>query len=507
MNGELLSQVLSNLFSWDVFAALAFGAVYGMIGGALPGVSSTMAVALAIPLSYNMKPLVAMAMLTAVYTSATYGGGITAILCHTPGDSSSAATAIDGYELTLQGKGSEALGASTLASSFGGAFGALVMIAIAPTLGRLSLKFGAPEFFLLSLFGLIVVAPLSGESMVKGLFMGATGLFLGTWGMDATSAAFRYTFGLVQLENGLSLVPLLIGVFSVSQILSLADDVVKGRTMIITDPSKGMSGKHLPPWPELKATFPAMTRSSIMGTLIGIVPAAGPTIASWVCYSVGKKRSKHPEMFGKGSYEGVVCSEAANNSCCGGALIPGFTLGIPGSTGCALIMSAMIIHGLQPGQKLFTTQAPEIYSIFGGYFLANVIFGIIGLLLVKYIAKISAAPAIVLCPIILCLATIGSFAIRNNLNVDVAIMLIFGAIGYLLSRMKFPMAPLVLGMVLSKIVENNYRRSLILARDKTIVQYILSRPICVGILIILAVVLLYPRIRNIIKKKVQKGDQ
>ena len=490
------------LLSWDVLIALVAGTVGGMVIGALPGFSAAMGVSLLIPITYGMSPIAALTMLTAMYTSAVYGGSITAILCHTPGTPASAATAIDGYQLTKKGRGMEAMGVATLGSAVGGTFSALAMLLIAPALGAFSLKFSVLEYFLLAVFGLTVIASLAGDSIVKGLFSGVLGLILGCVGLDAISGHPRMTLGIIQLEDGINFVPALIGLFSISQVMSLAYDVHHGKTgSVIEDEENLKKGRPLPPWKELKTLIPTMARCSVVGTLVGIVPAAGASISSWICYSMGKKFSKHPEEYGHGSMEAVASSETGNNAATGGALIPLITLALPGSTVAAILLGGMMIHGLTPGASMFTKNADTTYGIMMGFLFANILMGVIGLVAARYIARVSALPMGILGPIIVALCAVGTFAIRSNLF-DVGVMLVFGLFGFLLKKAGFAAPPLILGMVLSDICENNLRRAIILGQAKGgLVKYFLGRPIAIVLALLIILSVFSPVLMNYVNKK------
>lgn len=490
------------ILSWDVLIALVTGTVGGMIIGALPGFSAAMGVSLLIPITYGMSPIAALTMLTAMYTSAIYGGSITAILCHTPGTPASAATAIDGYQLTKKGRGMEAMGVATLSSAVGGTFSALAMLLIAPALGAFSLKFSVLEYFLLAVFGLTVIASLAGDSIVKGLFSGVLGLILGCVGLDAISGHPRMTMGIIQLEDGINFVPALIGLFSISQVMSLAYDVHHGKTgSVIEDEENLKKGRPLPPWKELKTLIPTMARCSVVGTLVGIVPAAGASISSWICYSMGKKFSKHPEEYGHGSMEAVASSETGNNAATGGALIPLITLALPGSTVAAILLGGMMIHGLTPGASMFTKNADTTYGIMMGFLFANILMGVIGLVAARYIARVSALPVGILGPIIVALCAVGTFAIRSNLF-DVGVMLVFGLFGFLLKKAGFAAPPLILGMVLSDICENNLRRAIILGQAKGgLLKYFLGRPIAIVLALLIILSVFSPVLMNYVNKK------
>ncbi len=490
------------LIGVDTIIALIAGTVGGMIIGALPGFSAAMGVSLLIPITYGMSPVAALSMLVAMYTSAIYGGSITAILCHTPGTPASAATAIDGFQLTKQGRGMEAMGVSTFGSAVGGTVSAIAMLLIAPALGAFSLKFSVLEYFLLSVFGLTVIASLAGDSVIKGLFSGIFGLVLGCIGLDAITGFPRMTLGVIQLEDGINFVPALIGLFSISQVMSLAWDVYHGKKgSVIEDEENLKKSRALPPWKEMKTLFPTMTRCSIVGTIVGIVPAAGAGVSSWICYSMGKKFSKHPESFGHGSLEGVASCETGNNAATGGALIPLITLGLPGSSVAAILLGGMMIHGLTPGAAMFTKNANTTYAIMIGFLIANILMGVIGLFAARYIARVSAVPMGYLGPVITALCVIGTYAIRNNLF-DVGVMVFFGLFGFILKRCGFAAPPMILGMVLSDICENNWRRAVMLANAKGgMLSYFLSRPISIVLTLLIVISLFSPMIMSYVDKK------
>ena len=491
-----------NLLTLDAVLALVAGTVGGMVIGALPGFSAAMGVSLLIPITYGMNPVAALTMLVAMYTSAIYGGSITAILCHTPGTPASAATAIDGYQLTKKGRGMEAMGVATFGSALGGTVSAIAMLLIAPALGAFSLKFSVLEYFLLAVFGLTVIACLAGDSVIKGLFSGVMGLALGCVGLDAITGVPRMTLGVIQLEDGINFVPALIGLFSISQVMSLAWDVYHGKKgSVIEDQENLKKSRRLPPWKEMKTLFPTMGRCSIVGTIVGIVPAAGAGVSSWICYSLGKRFSKHPEEFGHGALEGVASCETGNNAATGGALIPLITLGLPGSSVPAILLGGMMIHGLTPGASMFTEHAPTTYAIMIGFLIANILMGVIGMFAAKYIARVSTVPMGLLGPVIVALATAGTFAIRNNMF-DVYVMLVFGLIGFVLKKCGFAAPPMILGMVLSEICENNWRRAVILANAKGgMLQYFMGRPIAIVLAILIVISLFSPILMNYVNKK------
>ncbi len=356
------AAVLSTVFSGEVMLAIAIGTLAGMVIGAMPGLSATMGVALLTPLTYTLSPSAAISMLAAVYTSAIYGGSITACLLHTPGTPASAATAADGYALTKQGQGMKAIGISTVCSMIGGTISAIALLLISEPLSRISLMFTPAEYMLLGLFGLTIIGSLSGDNLLKGLIAGAVGLVIACIGLDGMSGVPRYVFGITRLESGISMVPAMIGMFSISQAMIITEDLFKGKSLIVDDPSSTLKGRVLPTAKEMKRITPTVIKSTIIGIFVGILPAAGGDIGSWVGYNNAKKSSKHPEEFGHGSIEGIAASETANNAVTGGALIPLLTLGIPGSGTAAIMLGSLMIHGMQPGPELFTKQAVQTHG-------------------------------------------------------------------------------------------------------------------------------------------------
>lgn len=501
MNFTALANAFVALFIPENFIALMVGTVGGMFIGAMPGFSAVMGVSLLLPITFTMSPAAGLLMLAALYTSATYGGSITAILCCTPGTPASAATALDGYPLTQQGRGMEAVGMATLASLVGGLVGAIALLTIAPALGEFALKFSAIEYALVALFGLTVIGALAGENMMKGLCSGAIGVLIGTIGMDSLTGWPRFTFGSVYLEDGIQTACAMIGIFSLSQVIVIATNIYKGQSKIILGDGSGakMKGLALPKGKELLETIPHMIRSSIIGTIIGIMPAAGSTTSSWINYSTGKKLAKHPEKFGNGSFEGIACSEAGNNAACGGALVPLITLGVPGSGVTAILLGGMTIHGLVPGAEMFTTHVNTTYIIMLGYLVSNILFAVIGLLIAKYVAKVALVPMGYLGPIIIAVGTLGVYAIHTS-YAEVLMMLAFGFISYIMKKCGFAPSPMILGIVLSRIAEDNLRRAMILSRGD-MVGYILGRPISVFMVILCVVSMFSPVLMKYIDKK------
>lgn len=500
------SEIASVLFTKEVIVCLLIGTVGGIIIGALPGLSASMGVALMIPVTYSMSPVAAITMLSAIYTSAIYGGSITASLINTPGTPASAATAMDGFALTQKGQGLKAIGICTIASMIGGTFSAVMLLVMAEPLAKLSLLFGPPEYCLMGVFGLSIIGSLAGENMAKGLISGLIGVFIGTIGLDAMLAVPRFTFGSITLESGISTVPAMIGMFALAQVMDSALSIMSGKDSLLDDPTKGLRGSIFPSRKEMKEILPTIGVCSVVGLLIGILPGASGDVGSWVGYNTGKRMSKHPEEFGHGALCGIAASESANNAVTGGAMIPLLALGIPGSGTAALLLGGLMIHGLQPGYDLFTTSGTLTYAIIWGFLIANIVMGIIGLLIARQVCKVSRIPMSILCPVIIALCAIGAYAINKNF-VDVVLMLIFGLLGYFMRKCGFASAPLILGLILSDMVESNYRRALILSRGENILKYFLSRPQSVAILALILIALLSPLVMKVVNGKMKSSKQ
>ncbi|MDI3533978.1 MAG: putative tricarboxylic transport rane protein [Thermosediminibacterales bacterium] len=498
---DVFTIIFEKILNLHTLLALLMGVVGGMIIGGLPGLSATMGVALLIPLTFGMDPVAGLVMLTAIYTAAVYGGSISAILVHTPGTPASAATALDGYKLTLKGEGMKALGVSTVSSVIGGFFSGLALLVLAPPLSLISLKFNAPEYFLIAIFGLTIIGSLVTESLIKGLAAGVLGLIAGLVGVDILTGYPRYTFGLSVLESGISLIPAMIGLFSLSQALMQAEELGStNKKQVINE----LKGRVLPKWKEFKSIIPTIIRSSIIGIFVGILPGAGGDVASWVSLNEAKRFSKKPEKFGTGCIEGIAAPEAANNAVTGGALIPLLTLGIPGSSTTAVLLGGLIIQGLIPGRELFTTYANITYSVIIGFILANILMGVCGLLGARYFAKVTKVSKAILTPIIIVLCVVGSYAIRNNI-VDVYLMVVFGVIGYFMRKTGFHPAPVVLALILGPIAENGFRQSIILSRGNML-SYFFSRPICIILMILIVLAVLSPIYMNKFKKANMQQD-
>jgi putative tricarboxylic transport membrane protein len=490
MSTDLLFSVFKELMEFQTIVAILIGIVGGMIIGALPGLSGTMGVALLIPFTFGMNPIAGLTMLTIIYTTSTYGGSFSAILLHTPGTPSNAATTIEGYQMTLQGKGLKALGIATVSSVIGGTFSAICLLLIAPPLAQISLKFAAPEYLLVALFGLTIIGSLSSGSILKGIISGVLGLCIATIGTDLATGFPRFTFGTNSLMSGINIIPAMIGFFSISQVMILSQSIGEKVASVTSE----IKGRTLPTWAEFKRILPTIIRSSFIGVFIGILPGAGGDIGSWVAYNEAKRFSKHPEEFGKGSIEGLAGCESANNAVTGGAIIPMLTLGIPGSALTAVLMGGLLIQGLRPGHELFTVHAQTTYAVMIGFLIANLLMGVFGLILAPYIVKVAQVPQQILTTVIVVLSVVGAYTMSNNIF-DVYVAIFFGLLGFLMRKYNFNPAPVVLALVLGPLVENSYTQTLVMCKGNFL-GYILGRPLCIVLLVLIIMSLLTPLIMS-----------
>lgn len=495
---DLLVSGFPIVFAPATFLFIVGGTIIGVIFGAMPGVSASMAVALALPFAYAMKPIVAIAFLVSVYCASITGGGITAILFKIPGTPSSAPTTFDGYPMAQRGEAGKALGYSLVASAFGGLVAAFAMALISPQLAAVALKFGPSELFAVSFLGLSVLSCLDSDNIVKTLISGCIGLFFATIGMDPMLGIARFTFGSSTLLSGIEMIPVMIGLFAVTEVLKQTNKQKKIDVEKDSTAKGGDTSAKLPSIKELWETKWTMIRASILGTVVGILPGAGATIASFLAYAIEKKVSKHPELLGTGIPDGIVASEAANNGATGGAMVPLLSLGIPGGNAAAIMMTALVIQGVQVGPLLIKQQPEYLASVFASMFVTNIVMVIVSMGIARVFAKILSVPYSILGPVIVILATIGAYATNNNTG-DVVLMVAAGIIGYLFSKLKYNSAALVLGLVLGQMCESNFRRAYTLKNGSII--GIFSSPITFVIVAACVVMLVYPFLKPLISKK------
>jgi putative tricarboxylic transport membrane protein len=492
---DLIFQGMVNVFQPEVIALVIAGVIVGIIIGALPGLTATMGVALFLPFTFGMEPTTGVLLLIGVYFGSIYGGSISAILLNTPGTPASAATAIDGFQLTKQGKAGKALGISAIASGVGGLISVLMLVLIAPQLAEVALNFSAPEMFGLALFGLSIISSISGGSVLKGLIAGVFGLLISTIGMDPMTSFPRFTYDQLSLLNGLSFIPVMIGLFAVSEALVIMEEQLAGEKGI----GKVIASYVLPKWNELKTLWVSIFRSGLIGTFIGIIPGAGADIAAFVSYNEAKRFAKkeEKETFGKGNKKAIASAEAANNGVTGGAMVPLLTLGIPGDAVTAILLGALVVQGVQPGPQLFETSGELVYTLFAGMIVANILMVAFGLSGIRLFTKILMVPKNILGPIILVLSTVGAYAISNNFF-DVYTMLGAGIIGYFMKKYGFPASPIVLALILGPMAESELRRSLVMSEGSYSIFF--ERPIALVFIIISILSLVLPLVWSRLKK-------
>lgn len=479
--------------SLSAIVAIIAGVVLGILAGVMPGLSASTGVALLVPFTYGISPLASMLLLVSLYMAGEYGGSITAIAIGTPGTPAAAATLLDGYELTRQGQPGMALGTSVVASTIGGLFGALVLVAFSEPLAKVALSFGAPEYFSLAIFGLTIISSMSGKSLLKGFIAMFLGLLIKTIGLDPFTGTERFTFGVDKLMDGISFIPALIGLFALSEVF-VGIEHLKSE---ITQNAK--YSFRIPTLQELAKLWRVILQSSIIGSVIGVLPGAGATITSFICYNEAKRFSGNPEKYGTGCLEGIAAPESGNNAVVGSALIPLLTLGIPGSATAAVLIGALMLHGLIPGPMLFVNHADLVYGIFVGLFVAcffQLLFGLMG---IPLWIKIISTPKALLLPAIAAIAVVGAFGTDYSL-VDVWIMVAFGILGYILRKYKFPVTPVILALVLGGILEENFRRALIISNGDYSIFF--TKPISLALLILAVLSLGSP----ILIERLTRGD-
>ena len=442
--GEAMSP--TNLF----FCLL--GVTFGMLIGVLPGIGPAAGTAILLPLTFGMSPIAAIIMLSGIFYGAMYGGTITSVLINTPGEAASSITCLDGYPLAQQGRAGVALGVAGIGSFFGGMVSIIGLAFIGPPLARLALKFGPPEFFSLMVLGMTMVIGLIGKSVLRGLLAAILGLNLALIGMDPMSGVVRFSFDILELASGLDFIPLVMGMFGLSEIILTLESELKSEKPA---PIKGL----LPRREEWGPVMKAIVRGTGLGFFLGLLPGNNAVIPTIISYSVEKRMAKDPSRFGKGALEGVAGPETANNAFSGAALIPLFTLGIPGSPTIAILMGAFIMHGLMPGPQLFAKNPEFAWTVIASMFVGNAMLLFMNLPMAGFWAKMLLVPYKLLFPIVLAISIVGSYSVNNSMF-DVGAMVIFGIVGYFLKKVEIPLAPVVLTFVLGRAMEDALLQSL-----------------------------------------------
>ena len=459
------------------------GVVIGTLVGVLPGLGPVAAMSLLLPATFHTTPVASIIMLSGIYYGAMYGGSTTSILVNIPGEAASVMTCIDGYQMARQGRAGPALGISAFGSFIAGTLGILGLILIAPPLVDFALKFGPPEYFSLMVLGLMILTFLTSASMIRALMMAAFGLVVGTIGLDNISGLARFTFNIPELLDGVGLVPVVMGLFGISEVLLNIE--LKVKREVFTANIKGL----LPTRKDWGQSIWPIMRGTILGFLLGILPGGGAVIASFVSYAVEKRVSKHPEEFGKGAIEGVAAPEAANNSAAQGAFIPLLTLGIPSNVVMAMLLGALIIHGVTPGPLLLSQHPQLFWGVVASMYVGNAMLLALNLPLIGMWVQLLRVPYSILFPIIILFCLLGSYSL-NNSTTDVAIMLIFGIVGYLMKKISLEAAPMVLAFVLGPMMETALRQALI--KSKGSFSIFFTRPISATCLIIAIALMIIP---------------
>ena len=446
------------LFTIENIIWINLGVFIGAVFAAIPGLSVILCVILFLPVTYSMGPIPGMMFLLGIYCAGGYGGSVSAILINTPGTPHAAATMLDGHPLSQKGRTKAALKIALYASTFGGVFSALMLLFLGPQVAKVAAQLGTPEYFMVCVFGLTIIAGVSGKSIIRGLISACIGLFISCIGSDPMTSYDRFTFGINWLYLGMDLAVCLIGLFALVEILAKAEkriDSININTAKIKDDGKITKEEY-------KRMLRPTLVSSLIGVLVGIIPGTGASEASWFSYSQAKNMSKHPEEFGRGSVEGIAAAESANNAVTGATLIPLLTLGIPGDGTVAIMLSALMINGLNPGLSLFTTDGDIMYAIMLGLILVNLFMFIQGKFLTTLFAKVVSIPQEILTPIIVIFCFAGAYSVNGN-YFDVGIALVFAVIAWILRKIDLPAVPILLGMVLESMTETNFRRALLIS--------------------------------------------
>ena len=479
---EQLGQAAVVVLRWDALAMIVVGNILGIIIGALPGLTVTMAMAIFSPLTFFMPPLVGIPFLLGLYKGGTYGGSISAVLIGTPGTASNAATVLDGYPMAQQGRAGKALLASIYASTVGDFFSNLVLVLALWPLALIALQFGPPEFFALILFSMTIIASLAGRSLAKCMVSAVLGVLLALVGIDTVSGASRLTFGFSDLQGGISYIPFVIGLFGLGEIFVQ----VSRRTghLKIMDLKEDPAANRVTFAEILGKYWRTVIRSCLVGAGIGALPGVGAETSCWVAYGLAKRASPHPERFGKGEVEGVIAPEVGNNAVCGATMVPLLAFGIPGDVVTAVMLGAFIAQGLRPGPLLFKEHIVEIYGIFIAMFLATLAMFVVARLTIRLWVRILRVPRGLLYPVVMMLCLVGAYTINNSMF-DVGIVLAFGVIGYVMRMAGFEVAPMVLAFILSPMLEQSLIQSLLMSHGSPLI--FLTRPIALVFLVLTAV--------------------
>ncbi len=497
-------EIFSNLImgfhvalSWQNLFFCFMGTLFGTLIGVLPGIGPTTGVAILIPITFGMNPTTAIITMAGVYYGAMFGGATTSILLNVPGESASVMTCVDGHQLAINGRPGPALGMASLSSFTGGTFAVLLLTFLAPPLAGFAVSFGPPEYFALTFMGLTLVTSLGGDSPLKGIISGILGLLVACIGIDAQSGVARFTFGIMYTLDGIGFIGVAVGLFALSEIL----ENMEGPMETMVSKTKLRIRTLFPNLQDWKNSWVTIIRGSLIGFFIGILPGAGATIASFMSYAAAKKFSKHPEKFGTGVIEGVAAPESANNAAAGGAMVSLLTLGIPGSGTTAVLLGALLIHGMRPGPLLFSSNPEFVWGLIASMYIGNIMLIIQNMPMIGLWVRLLKVPYKILMPLIITISAVGVFATDNNLA-DVWVMVIFGIIGYVMRKMGYPAAPMVLALVLGPMVEMSLRQSLTISHGNVAIFF--TRPIS-AVLSLFAILSLFAPLFRILWNRYKTG--
>ncbi len=478
---------LDHILTLSAFGAMVIGTILGVVVGVLPGLGSVVGITMILPFTFSMEQIPALALMLGIYVGSVYGGSISAIVINTPGTPQAAATALDGFPMAQRGEADLAIGWATAASTIGGLFSVAVLIIAAPQLAAFSLNFTSIEYFALGIFALICIANVSRGAMAKGLLSGAIGLFIATVGVDQVTGDMRFTFGNFEMSAGISLIPAIVGLYALSEVFARAAEYGKPKVKI-----RHSVGFRLPSISDWIPRLGLLLKSCMIGSFVGILPGTGAATAAFISYSEAKRSSPNRDKLGTGEPDGLVAAESANNAVTGAALVPTLALGIPGDPVTAVMLGTFVVQGITPGPRLFTENLDLVYAIFLILIVVNVLMFIVGALGAQLFTRALRVPEPLLMTMVAIIAIVGAYGVRGN-PLDLITAFVAGVGGFLLRRNGFPLAPLVIGMVLSQMIENSLRQGLLLTRGSFLAFF--ERPITLTLFILTAAILIWPALR------------
>lgn len=484
---DAFSLGLEHVLTLSALVAILVGTVLGVAVGVLPGLGSVIGITMVLPFTYSMEQIPALALMLGIYCGSVYGGSISAIVINTPGTPQAAATALDGFPMAQRGDADLAIGWATAASAIGGLFSVAVLIIAAPQLAAFSLNFTAIEYFALGIFALICIANVSRGAMAKGLLAGAIGLFLATVGLDHVTGDMRFTFGSFEMTAGISLIPAIVGLFALSEVFIRASE-----STVVKEVITHKVGFRLPPLSDWTPRLWLLLKSCAIGSFIGTLPGTGAATSAFIAYSEAKRSAPHKEKLGTGEPDGIVAAESANNAVTGSAMVPTLALGIPGDPVTAVMLGTFIVHGLTPGPRLFTENLDLVYAVFLILVAVNILMFFVGALGSQLFTRALKVPEPLLMTMVVVIAIVGAYGVRGN-PLDLVTAFLAGVGGFILRKAGFPLAPLVIGMVLSQMIENSLRQGLLLTRGSFLAFF--ERPIALTLFILTAVMLAWPMVR------------